>query len=100
IVAVLCAVLIIVISVLELAGLAGGLPLNIAAYLILPGIFVLGLVLIPIGLWLERRRERKAGGGAAPAPLPVVDLNSAASRRALVLLALLGCGAVIILVGA
>ncbi|MGO9514795.1 MAG: NapC/NirT family cytochrome c [Steroidobacteraceae bacterium] len=100
IVAVLCAILIIVISGLALAGLAGGLHLRIAAYLILPGVFVLGLALIPIGLWLQRRRERKAGGGATPASLPLVDLNSAATRRALLLFTLLGCGAVIILVGA
>lgn len=100
ILAVICAILIIVISVLELAGLAGDLHLKIIAYVILPGVFVLGLALIPIGLWLQRRRERKAGSGAVPAPLPVVNLNSAGARRDLILLALLGGGAVIILIGA
>ena len=101
IVATLCAIPILMIAALNVAGLAGGLHLRIVAYLILPGGFVLGLALIAIGLWLRRHRERKAAGSsAAPQSWPVVDLSSAVTRRALLLVTLLGCAALIILAGA
>ena len=35
--------------------------IGILIYLILPGIFVLGLLLIPIGIWLKRRALKQAG---------------------------------------
>ena len=97
IVAAICAILIVALSALALTGLADSLNLRIVAYLILPGVFALGLVLIPLGLWLQRRRERKAASGAPATPLPVVDLNSAAARRTLLLATLLGTVALILL---
>ena len=54
------AVSFLVILALELAGMAVGNYAGLISYLILPVIFVLGLVLIPIGLRLRRKRE-KAG---------------------------------------
>ncbi len=97
ILAAICAILIIGLSALALSGVAESLNLRIVTYLILPGVFALGLVLIPLGLWLQRRRERKAARGAPPASLPVIDLNSTASRRTLLLATLLGAGALLIL---
>ena len=38
---------------------------SIVTHLILPGIFLLGLLLIPVGIWLKRRREARQGW---PAP--------------------------------
>ena len=35
--------------------------IGILAYLILPGVFALGLFLIPLGIWLHTRAERRAG---------------------------------------
>jgi hypothetical protein len=35
--------------------------IGLLVFLILPGIFVLGLLLIPIGIWLRRRRLRESG---------------------------------------
>ena len=42
-------------------------------FLLLPGLFVLGLLLIPLGVWRERRRAQR---GIRRAPgWPVLDLN-------------------------
>ena len=35
--------------------------IGILVFLILPGIFVLGLLLIPLGIWLRRRSLRESG---------------------------------------
>ena len=43
--------------------------IGLLVYLILPGIFVLGLLLIPIGIWLRRRSpgcERRHSPGFSP----------------------------------
>jgi hypothetical protein len=53
--------------------------LGIIFFLILPGLFVLGLVLIPIGIWLRRRTLLKAG--MIPAEYPKIDLNNRAFRH-------------------
>ena len=54
--------------------------LGIIFFLILPGIFVIGLVLMPIGAILERRRLILAG--ELPLAYPKVDFAEAALRRA------------------
>ena len=56
---------------------------GIVFFLILPGIFVLGLVLIPIGIWQRFRKLRAKG--ELPAEYPKVDLRSPFLRRAVVL---------------
>lgn len=67
-------------------GFRGSAYLGILAYLVLPTLFVLGLLLIPAGLWLQRRRLRRALAAGAPPPgLPVIDLNRSRTRRALLL---------------
>ena len=52
--------------------------IGIVFFLVLPGLFVFGLLLIPLGAWLERRRERR-GTHAAPG-WPVLDFNDPATR--------------------
>ncbi|HET6936238.1 MAG TPA: cytochrome C, partial [Candidatus Angelobacter sp.] len=40
--------------------LRGGLMhpyFGLVVYLLLPGVFILGLILIPLGIWLNRRRR-------------------------------------------
>jgi hypothetical protein len=54
--------------------------LGIICFLILPGIFVLGLVLMPIGAILQRRRLITAG--ELPTVYPKVDFSEAVLRRA------------------
>jgi hypothetical protein len=46
---------------------------GILLFLILPALFILGLVLIPIGILLHRRTLRAAG--QLPEPFPAVDLQ-------------------------
>jgi hypothetical protein len=75
----------VVAGVLGLGGPYGG----IIAFLVLPAFFVLGLLLMPLGSWLERRKARRAAERGEPLPaLPVLDLNHPRTRRVL-----LGLGA-------
>ncbi len=53
--------------------------LGIVLDLVLPGLFVLGLVLIPAGIWL--RRSQLAAAGALPSAYPQIDLQSPVFRR-------------------
>jgi len=56
---------------------------GIVFFLVLPGIFLLGLVLMPLGALLRRRKLRREGKLAQP--YPAVDLRQPVLRRALVL---------------
>ncbi len=53
--------------------------LGIIFFLILPGLFVLGLALIPVGVFLRRRKLLKAG--EIPAEFPKIDLNDRMFRH-------------------
>jgi hypothetical protein len=53
--------------------------IGILVFLILPAIFVLGLLLIPLGIWLRRRTLRS--GGKLPDIYPAVDLHVPVVRR-------------------
>ena len=57
--------------------------LGLFIYIILPGFFVLGLIMIPVGMIGERKR-RKRSTGDAERRLPVVDLNDKRHRNAFV----------------
>ena len=61
--------------------------LGIVLFLILPGMFVAGLVMMPIGIVWRRRRLRARG--AVPAEYPPVDLGVPALRRVAVLFVVL-----------
>ncbi len=79
-------VLIVSLFVMEQIGFHGGPYLGILTYLILPALFVLGLVLIPIGALMHRRKIRRMPGGEDTPPLPVFDLNVPKTRRWLLVL--------------
>lgn len=53
--------------------------LGIIFFLILPALFIFGLVLIPIGIFVRRRRLQKAG--LIPSIFPRVDLNDRTFRH-------------------
>ena len=55
--------------------------IGLLVFLILPGILVLGLLLIPLGIWLRRRSLRKRG--QLPEVFPPVDLRLPVVRRTL-----------------
>ena len=65
---------------MELWGFEGGPYLGILTYLILPLIFIIGLILIPVGAVLYRRKLRRAHGEEIPL-MPVFDLNTPATQR-------------------
>ncbi|MGD0212386.1 MAG: NapC/NirT family cytochrome c [Terriglobales bacterium] len=53
--------------------------IGLLVFLILPGVFVLGLLLIPFGIWLRRRSLRASG--ELPTIFPAVDLSLPVVRR-------------------
>lgn len=50
---------------------------GLIGYLLIPAFFVLGLLLIPLGMWRERRRRTQ---GAAPWAWPTLDFNRPRTR--------------------
>ena len=94
------AILIVTLFAIELFGFLGNPYIGILAFMILPGIFLFGLILIPIGIRRERRRARQAeADGEAPARFPVIDLNRGRVRRwALIVVALTAVNVVILAV--
>jgi hypothetical protein len=63
----------------ELLGLLRSPYAGILIFVLVPALFVLGLLLIPIGVWRERRRSRAVGPS-----WPRLDLSASDMRRALV----------------
>src|SRR5271167_2217182 len=55
--------------------------LGVLAFMVFPAFLILGLLLIPVGMWHERRRRRAVAPGAIPR-LPRIDLNIRAQRSA------------------
>jgi hypothetical protein len=82
----------------ELMGWEGGLYVGILAFMVLPAVFVAGLILIPFGIWRRRRREAIAREKGTPVPVdfPVLDFNVRRLRTAAV--AVLGLTAVNVVV--
>jgi len=74
-------VLIVSLFVMEQLGFECGPYLGILTYLILPMIFVIGLILIPIGSALYRRSLRRLPGGESTPLMPILDLNQSKTRR-------------------
>lgn len=95
------AALFVVLYGVEVMGFAAGPYTGIIAFIILPTVFVLGLVLVPVGLWKDRARRRRAAEGGAPLPeFPVLDFNQAAVRgAALAVLGTAGAALVLLSVG-
>jgi hypothetical protein len=52
---------------------------GLIVYLLLPGIFIGGLVLIPIGIYWNRRHKRKSG--VMPTDFPPLDPRNAELRK-------------------
>jgi hypothetical protein len=75
-----CALLFFFLLVIQALGFLDNPYSGILVFIFIPALFVLGLLLIPIGQWLDRRR-----GVAAPAAWPRLDLNDPAIRRSVLL---------------
>jgi nitrate/TMAO reductase-like tetraheme cytochrome c subunit len=64
----------------ELIGRPNDNPyLGIIFFLLLPAVFILGLLLIPVGVWVRRKKLQKAG--QIPAEFPKVDFNDRIFRH-------------------
>ena len=79
------AVTFLVVFFADLFGLHTNPYLGILFFLVLPGIFVVGLLLIPFGAWVERRR-RARGRPASEVRWPRFDFNDPIHRRAAVII--------------
>jgi len=101
VVAAVSAALFAVLYGVELMGFASGSYVGIIAFVFLPTTFVLGLVLVPVGLWKDRAMRRRAAEKGSPLPeFPVLDFNRASVRvGALVFATGLVVAAVILSVG-
>jgi len=98
VIATVAALTIIIFMVAELAGGFHNPYIGIFSYLVLPAIFVVGLVLIPIGMW-RRRKLLLAEGQTAEemSYYPRLDFNDPHLRRVgFVILTLTGLNAVIL----
>jgi hypothetical protein len=75
------AVVFLVVFLADWLGLHTNPYLGILFFLVLPGIFVFGLLLIPLGAWIERRR---LAAGRKPSEMrwPHIDLNNPDHRHA------------------
>ena len=60
---------------------------GILIYMILPAVFVVGLILIPIGIWRDYRRQRRTG--ELPAAYPQVDFKQSKVRSTILFVAVM-----------
>jgi hypothetical protein len=93
--------MIVVLIGLQVAGFEGGPYLGILTYMLLPMLFALGLVLIPIGAWRKRKSDAAARAKhESPPGLPVIDLNNERTRGIVLASVFVGVVSVVVLVGA
>jgi len=94
------AVLFIIVLLADLFGLHTNPYRGILFFLLLPLVFVVGLLLIPLGAWIERRR-RAAGKAPASVDWPRIDLNDPRQRTtAIIVFCLTMVNIVIVSLGA
>jgi nitrate/TMAO reductase-like tetraheme cytochrome c subunit len=91
------AVVFIALVIAMFAGLFDNPYAGLVVFVAIPALFVLGLLLIPLGMWLERRKLQRDPG--AVAEWPVFDFRRReVRRRALLFVALTAVNVVIVLV--
>ena len=95
ILATISAVLFLVVFLADLFGWHTNPYLGIVFFLILPAFFIAGLLLIPVGAWLERKKRSR---GKHPSDLrwPRFDLNDPTQRTAALIVAVLTMANVVI----
>jgi NapC/NirT cytochrome c family protein len=74
------ALLFLVLLALELSDALQNPYAGIVVFIMVPALFVIGLLLMPLGLWLERRRFARG----EESPWPVLDLSNRNARRAVI----------------
>jgi hypothetical protein len=94
------AVLFLVVFLADVLGFHTNPYLGVVFFLVLPGLFLIGLLLIPLGAWVERRR-RAAGKPPSSAGWPHIDLNDSAQRTtAIIVFGLTMANIVVVSLGA
>ena len=92
--------LIIALVIIQALGFEGGAYLGILTFLVIPAFFVLGLVLIPVGIMRQRRKAAKsAPPGEAPPLFPIIDLNEEKTRKGVIVFLVLTVVNIIVLAG-
>ena len=65
-----------------------GVYLGLVIYILLPAVLVLGLILIPIGMFIKSRRQKKSKDETKPG-WPVINLNNSRQKKLFFLAALI-----------
>jgi len=76
----LAALLFAAVFLLDVFGYHTNPYIGIVFFLVIPGVFLIGLLVIPIGIWRERRRRRSGHPPSHP-HWPNIDLNDRHTRR-------------------
>jgi len=70
--------------VMQAMGFEGGAYIGIVTFVLLPVMFLLGVAIVPLGIWLQHRREARAAAEGRPiGHLPIIDLNRETTRGVL-----------------
>ncbi len=93
-------ILIISLFFIQQLGFEGGPYLGILTFLVLPGLCVLGLIMIPVGSLLWRRRMHGVAGSEEMPILPVFDFNDPRTRRWLLIFTGITTINIVVLAGA
>lgn len=89
---------IVILALVELAGGVRNPYVSGFAYLVLPPVFILGLLLIPFGMWRRRKRLLRAGAAAEDLDAyPRLDFNDPHVRKVATILIILTAVNVIII---
>ncbi|HEU4935895.1 MAG TPA: NapC/NirT family cytochrome c [Vicinamibacterales bacterium] len=89
------AVVFIALLIAEFAGLFANPYAGLVVFIALPAVFLIGLLMIPAGMWLEQRRLLR--DPTTPTDWPVIDLNTRRVRRTVLLFTALTAVNVVIL---
>ena len=82
------AVVFVVVFLADVFGLHTNPYIGMVFFLILPALFLFGLLLMPLGVWVERRR-RASGKAPSAVHWPTLDLNDPTQRLTAVIIFLL-----------
>jgi hypothetical protein len=77
---VLSLLFIVALLVMQAMGFEGGAYIGIVTFVLLPATFLLGVAVVPLGIWLQHRRDARAAAEGRPVGhLPIIDLKRRAA---------------------
>jgi hypothetical protein len=70
--------------IMQNMGFEGGAYLGIVTFVLLPAMFLVGVAIVPLGIWIKNHRDAKAAAEGRPTGhMPVIDLNKESTRGVL-----------------